>query len=111
MHSWSVLVVCAASVAAVGAPGRSAALGAGFATSVQPSGGVAFEYPPAPTADVVDVYHGVEVPDPYRPLEDPDAPETRAWIEAQNALTYSYLEQVPQRDAIKRTLQQVGRDE
>ena len=44
-------------------------------------------YPVAPTADQVDDYHGERVADPYRPLEDSDAPASRAWIDAQNALT------------------------
>jgi prolyl oligopeptidase len=61
-------------------------------------------YPPAPTADVVDVLHGVPIADPYRPLEDPDAPATRAWIDAQNALTYGWLEQVPERPRLKARL-------
>ena len=62
------------------------------------------KYPAAPTADVVEDHHGTKVPDPYRPLEDPDAPETRAWIEAQNAITSRFLEAVPARDRIKRRL-------
>ena len=61
-------------------------------------------YPAAPTADVVDDHHGTKVPDPYRPLEDPDAPESRAWIEAQNKLTFGFLEQIPARDRIKKRL-------
>lgn len=48
-------------------------------------------YPAAPTSDHVDDYHGERIADPYRPLEDSDAPDTRAWIEAQNELTRSVL--------------------
>ncbi|HET9344892.1 MAG TPA: hypothetical protein VFO05_04245, partial [Candidatus Limnocylindrales bacterium] len=58
-------------------------------------------YPTPPTADQVDDYHGTLVADPYRPLEDSDAPETRAWIGAQNALTSSVLDGHGGRAAIR----------
>jgi prolyl oligopeptidase len=61
-------------------------------------------YPEARKGDVVDDYHGTKVPDPYRWLEDPDAPETRAWIEAQNKLTFGFLEAIPGREKIKKRL-------
>jgi len=64
-------------------------------------------YPPAPTAKVVEELHGVQIPDPYRPLEDPQAPETRAWIEAQNRLTFGYLEQIPLRETLRRRLEEL----
>jgi prolyl oligopeptidase len=61
-------------------------------------------YPPAPRGDVVDDYHGTFVPDPYRWLEDGDAPASRAWIEAEAELTERYLRAIPARDAIRRRL-------
>jgi prolyl oligopeptidase len=61
-------------------------------------------YPKSHKGDVVDEYHGVMVPDPYRWLEDPDSPETREWIEAQNRLTFGYLEQIPERHRIRERL-------
>jgi len=73
-------------------------LSACAAKSVAPAGMV---YPDSPKGDVVDVHHGVNVPDPYRWLEDPDSPESRAWIEAQNGLTFGWLDQVEERAAIR----------
>ncbi len=61
-------------------------------------------YPDARRSDHVDVYHGVEVPDPYHWLEDPDSPETRAWVEAENAVTYPYLASLPQREPLRERL-------
>ncbi len=59
------------------------------------------EYPPAPTSDQVDEYHGQTIADPYRPLEDSDAPASRAWIEQQNALSEGVLGEVPERRDIR----------
>jgi len=61
-------------------------------------------YPPARKGDVVDEYHGTKVADPYRWLEDVDSPETRAWVEAENRVTFAYLEQMPERERIRRRL-------
>jgi prolyl oligopeptidase len=61
-------------------------------------------YPPARKSDVVDDYHGTKVADPYRWLEDVDSPETRAWVEAENRVTFAYLEQIPERERIRRRL-------
>ena len=58
-------------------------------------------YPVARKGDQTDDYHGVKVADPYRWLEDLDSPETRAWVEAENKLTFGFLESIPQRTAIK----------
>jgi prolyl oligopeptidase len=58
-------------------------------------------YPKAKTVDQVDDYHGVKVADPYRWLEDTDSADTHDWVEAENKLTFSYLEQIPFRGAIR----------
>jgi prolyl oligopeptidase len=64
-------------------------------------------YPEARREAVVDDFHGEQVADPYRWLEDPDAPESRAWIDAENALTQSYLELIPARESIRGRLREL----
>ena len=59
-----------------------------------------YNYPPAPKSDQTDDYHGTEVADPYRPLENADSPESQKWIEEENKLTFSYLEKIPERKTI-----------
>lgn len=61
-------------------------------------------YPMARQSQQVDTLHGVTVADPYRWLEDPDSPETRAWINAENKLTASVLSKSPYRDSIRQRL-------
>ena len=65
---------------------------------------VKFTYPVAPRVEHVDDYHGTKIADPFRTLEDPHAPETRAWIEAENKVTFSFLESIPERDRIRERL-------
>ncbi len=56
--------------------------------------------------DHVDEHHGVKVPDPYRWLEDDvrQSKEVADWVEAQNKLTFAFLESIPQREPIKKRL-------
>ena len=58
--------------------------------------------PMTKTEQVTDNYHGVEVVDPYRWLEDQQSPATRAWIDAQNKYTQSLLDTWPEREELKR---------
>ena len=69
------------------------------ATEAPAAGGLA--YPTARRGDTVDTYHGVQVADPYRWLEDPDSAETKAWVEAENKVTFGFLGAIPERDAIR----------
>ncbi|HEY5448927.1 MAG TPA: S9 family peptidase, partial [Polyangia bacterium] len=57
--------------------------------------------------DVVDRLHGVDVADPYRWLEDADAPEVQRWTDAQNAATRRALDRVPGRAALEKRLWQL----
>ena len=65
------------------------------------------KYPVAAKGTQVDDYHGVKIADPYRWLEDTDSPETKAWVESENALTFGYLATIPERTAIRNRLTQL----
>ena len=56
------------------------------------------QYPPAPRLDLVEDIFGHRVADPYRWLEDADAPQTRGWLAAEEALCAGYLAGLPGRE-------------
>jgi len=58
--------------------------------------------PPTRVAQVADTLHGEVVSDPYRWLEDGNAPETRAWIDAQNAYTDAIFARLPEKEELTR---------
>ncbi|WP_237055111.1 prolyl oligopeptidase family serine peptidase [Microbulbifer sediminum] len=62
-------------------------------------------YPQTRKGEVIDTYFGTEVADPYRWLEDDRSEETGAWVEAQNAVTFEYLESIPYRETLKQRLE------
>lgn len=61
-------------------------------------------YPQTAKVDVTDNYHGTEVADPYRWLEDDNSAETAAWVAAENEVTFDYLSQIPYRTQIDQRL-------
>jgi prolyl oligopeptidase len=63
-----------------------------------------FVYPDARKSEQIDDYHGTKVADPYRWLEDPDSAESRAWIEAENKVTFDFLAKIPERDRIRKRI-------
>ena len=70
------------------------------------AGDTRMKYPETKKIDHVDDHHGTKVPDPYRWLEDDvrQSKEVAAWVEAQNKVTFSFLESIPQREPIKKRL-------
>ena len=63
-----------------------------------------FEYPAAVRESVVDDYHGTAVPDPYRWLEYPDDPRTRAFVASQGELSRTYLDGLPEVARMRRRM-------
>lgn len=86
-----------------------------FRRARQPQGAAASQaakpmqltYPTTRRGEQVDDYHGTRIEDPYRWLEDLDSPETKAWVEAQNKVTFGWLEQIPSRERIRQRLTQL----
>ncbi|CAN5861051.1 prolyl oligopeptidase family serine peptidase [soil metagenome] len=65
---------------------------------------VKIEYPKTKKVEQVDDYHGTKVSDPFRWLEDDNSAETKAWVEAQNKVTFDYLKTIPEREQLKKRL-------
>ena len=64
-------------------------------------------YPVTAKADSSQMYFGTEIKDPYRWLEDDRSAETEAWVEAQNKVTFGYLEKIPFREDLKKRLEKL----
>jgi prolyl oligopeptidase len=76
------------------------ALTAGTAVAAAQS----IDVPQTRKGDVVDDYHGTEVSDPYRWLEDTESEETADWVEAENLATFSFLDGISEREIIRQRL-------
>lgn len=66
-------------------------------------------YPETATVDHVDDYHGTEIADPFRWLED-DVRESDAvknWVDAQNEVTFAYLASIPERELIAKRMREL----
>src|ERR1700739_540487 len=72
-----------------------------------PSFAQQLDYPQTRKGDQVDDYHGTKVADPYRWLEDDNSAETAKWVEAENKVTFGYLEKIPYREQVKQRLEQL----
>lgn len=69
--------------------------------------GASLTYPKARKTDQVDNYHGTQVADPYRWLEDDRSAETAEWVKAENKVTSEYLAQIPYRKQLQNRLEQI----
>ncbi|AEP11845.1 prolyl oligopeptidase family serine peptidase [Chloracidobacterium thermophilum] len=78
-----------------------------FSKDMKASASSPIVYPPSKKVEQVDDYHGIKVADPYRWLEDADSPETKAWVEAQNKVTFGFLESIPERARLRERLTQL----
>jgi prolyl oligopeptidase len=84
----------------------AAAAAALFALALATAQETKLKYPDTKKGDVVDDYHGTKVADPYRWLEDDvrKSKDVANWVEAENKVTFAYLESIPQRDAIRKRI-------
>ncbi|MBX7126458.1 MAG: S9 family peptidase, partial [Cyclobacteriaceae bacterium] len=65
------------------------------------------KYPETAVADTTDNYFGERVSDPYRWLENDTATDTKNWVQAENKVTFTYLNGIPFRDLIRKRLEEV----
>jgi protease II len=82
-----------------------------FTLAVAVAAPLATPVPKTRTDAVTETVHGVTIHDPYRWLEDQQSPDTRAWIDAQNAYTRSVLDPLPGRAAITKRLEELLKTE
>ena len=65
-------------------------------------------YPDTRESDHVDIYHGVEVADPYRWLEDDMSDETANWVKTQNKSTFRYLNKIRFRRKLEKRIKSLN---
>lgn len=96
----SLLAACEKVPPKSAAPPPAATAPAAGVTPAAPSAARALPYPATRSVDLVERLHGVNVPDPYRWLEDGASEEVRAWMHKQSALARSTLDALPERPAL-----------
>lgn len=101
---FALLAAAACTPAAEAPPGSptppkplTTATAAGSTTGTAAAHARPFPYPEARTVDASDRFQSTVVPDPYRWLEDGDAPDVKAWVAAEDALAASTLAALPER--------------
>ena len=83
------------------------ALSVGLAFAACRKSAERLSYPATKKVGQVDDYFGTKVADPYRWLEDDNAPDVKEWVQAENAMTFGYLGKIPYREKIKQRLTEI----
>nr|WP_320814667.1 prolyl oligopeptidase family serine peptidase [Flavobacterium sp.] len=65
------------------------------------------KYPETKKVDTTFTYFGEKLSDPYYWLEDDHSDETKAWVKAQNEVTFGYLEKIPFRKQLKERMEKL----
>jgi prolyl oligopeptidase len=99
--AFSAALLLAISPLLAGKAPAAAASAAAASAGVPP---VTLAYPAAPRDAVVDDYHGTQVADPYRWLEDIDSPQTRSWVTAEGELSRKFLDSIAGRESMTQRL-------
>ena len=95
MHSR--LTLTAALVVGLGAGAAATAQSPAPAAAPSATASQGLSYPATRKVEQTDNYHGTTVADPYRWLEDDNSADTKAWVQAENAVTDKVLAAMPQR--------------
>ncbi len=64
-------------------------------------------YPESKKGELTDNYHGTQIADPFRWLENDTSAETEAWVKTQNKVTFGFLNKIPFRNEIKERLTKI----
>ena len=72
-------------------------------------GSETINYPETATVDHIDNYHGTDIADPFRWLEDDvrESEAVKSWVDAQNEVTFAYLETIPERALIAKRMREL----
>ena len=81
---------------------------AALVVSVAAQPAAPLKYPVTKKVNQVDDYHGTKVADPYRWLEDDMSQQTAAWVEAENKVTFPYLERIPFREQLRARVKELN---
>ena len=87
--------------------GSSLALALLVQAALPAGAGAQLAYPKTAKVTHVDDYFGTKVPDPYRWLEDDTASAVKAWVQAENAVTFGYLDKIPFRARLRARLEEL----